>query len=1011
MGIFMGISARIALVFLFILLFTFCANAGNYSFANVQKEVLKHCQEKKYEEALADLKDAKRHSIGSGEKLWVFSQQFNILMQLNDYKAAAAAMKEASSSSIPSSPAKNQFLLNQISALYQLKSFPEALTVCDKLLSSSCSDKKENSYDYKCQIYNSLKDYDKMLDAAVDLTVYANRQNNNPMYIRGKNYQVSALLAQKEYDKAAKIFTDEDYAKMNTSGKLNYNMRMAGLYQEKKDFAAALNILGRASKLPELTNAEKNQVLSTQAYVFFRANKLPDCLELCEKLIASGTTNKREEAYNLKCRIHASLKEYDKLLDAAFKLTVIAIPGSPMFYLGKKHQMTALINKGDYSKALSVYTGAEIDKMNPDMKSDYYNSIAGIYRMQKDYASAAAAYEKAGDASNSPNAIAGNINAAGMYALFESNDDTLRIYAEVFNNQKAQPMQRVISIYKSAELLDKTGKYAEALEMIDKIATIPDFSKIYWGSAKILAGKILAGQGNIDEARLACNAAQRCFESVISSPGSSETDIGSALNGLAECDISLIDRLSSETVNINMKEGDFMLSTNLPGNEDLKISYIVPVDSRGEPLPSANNIVFYAPYAGETNPLRNPLLRYFSEQLGFTVFSLNIKLELSYIGDRQKYYIFNESGWHETVFAAQKQLISNFNLNPCKLLVVGVSAGGSMAQLLGVHYPDKIDAIAMIGGHFFEPVDKDSKTVWLALNTWGCPNTPDTMQFEEQAVSKGIQVLRGETPSVLKNKGDRFAHHSPSPFAWKLMQAFIRDVAALRENNKGIVPPVEQWPILSAVNLEKQYLPSEEFASLWNQLPHDATLMLETEEENAIFQEYITLNPSSGSARGIVFFVHDPSFYESTHLMDNLYYLAKKDLIAVSIKMDDDYFMTLEKIKRTLGFILRNDKWKCLPVYVVGSGSGGVLASVAALENGSARIKRITTLNSEYVWPVDRLSISKYRNKNQIQLRMLWDNSDFSPPPSNPNTESVLFKSKGACFGKWWFYLLAKAAE
>jgi hypothetical protein len=102
---------------------------------------------------------------------------------------------------------------------------------------------------------------------------------------------------------------------------------------------------------------------------------------------------------------------------------------------------------------------------------------------------------------------------------------------------------------------------------------------------------------------------------------------------------------------------------------------------------------------------------------------------------------------------------------------------------------------------------------------------------------------------------------------------------------------------------------------------------------------------------------------------------------------------------------------KNLPVSVIGSGTGGVLVSVAALDNGNARIKKITTFNSEYFLPVDKLSISKYRNKSQIPLKMLWDNSDFTPPTANPNTELVLFNSRGECFGKWWFYLLAKAAE
>ena len=71
-----SISAKFALVFLVMSFFPFYVNGGNkivnnsrhanknanYSFINAQKEVNKHCQEKKFEDALADLKDAKQHS-------------------------------------------------------------------------------------------------------------------------------------------------------------------------------------------------------------------------------------------------------------------------------------------------------------------------------------------------------------------------------------------------------------------------------------------------------------------------------------------------------------------------------------------------------------------------------------------------------------------------------------------------------------------------------------------------------------------------------------------------------------------------------------------------------------------------------------------------------------------------------------------------------------------------------------------------------------------------------------
>lgn len=1001
-----SILIKSSLIFLVVLLLSFGANALNLKFTEAQKSASKNYQEKRFEAVLSDLGDAMHYSSTSNEKIWVFNLQFSVLMQMKNYEAAFAAMEKAVRSSFITLPVRNQYWLNQIGALYQLKKYSDALLICDKIISSTCPDGREAAYDSKCQLYNSLKEYNKMLDTAVKLTEYAKQKHNDSMYIRGKNHQVTALLRQEKYDKAMIVFTDGDYVAMTLAEKLNYHIRQSDIYQSRKNFAAAIEILDKAYKLPELTSAEKNQVLFCKLYALYRSDKLQDSLALCEKL-SSG--DRREEMYNLKCQICSRLKEYDKMLDTAVKLTLIAVPDSPMYYAGKRNQITALICKADYARAMAVYTDGEVDRMSAEMKSDYYNTLGGLYRAQKDYAAAASSYEKSGLASNSPNAITGDLNAADMYALSDRNTDVLRLYAKVFNNPKVQTAQRVIAIYKSAELLNKTGKYADALAMTAKIDTIPDFSKLYWASSKLLAARIFAELDRTTEAKIACDAAKRCFESIILASDSSEADTNAALDGFTECDLSAIDK--SGTGIFNIKEGDFMLKTNLTGNEDLKISYLMPVDVQGEPLPSAHNIVFYAPFAGERTPLKNPYLRYFAEKLGFTIFSLNVELDLEYMRNRQIYYVYPESGWHDIVFVAQQKLIDDFKLKSQKLLVVGVSAGGSMAQLIGVHYPDKIDVVAMIGGGTFEPVSSNSKIAWLALNTWGCWYTSATQKFKAQAKTQGVQVLRGETPSVLKTKDNMFAHHAASNFAWKLMQAFIKETVALREKNNGIMPPVEQWPIAETINQEKQYLPSVEFAELWKQLPHEGTALFENETETDDSNKYIIVDPPSRHVRGIVLFIHDPSLYESVHLMDNLYFLAKKDNIAISVKMGDDHFKTLEKIKNALNFILGNEKWSRLPVYVQGSGAGGRLAAIAALSNGNARIKRIATLNSEYMFPFDELSIASYRNKSRIPLKMLAGNNDFSVTQKIHDTDSILIESKGTNFDKWWFYLLARIAE
>ena len=589
------------------------------------------------------------------------------------------------------------------------------------------------------------------------------------------------------------------------------------------------------------------------------------------------------------------------------------------------------------------------------------------------------------------------------------NTDALKIYAKVFNNPKAPVWQRTNAIYKSAELLDKTGKDAEALAMAARLEKMADCDRLRLASGKLLTAKLLAGMGKSAEANTACDAARRGFESVIIAANSTEADVNTALDEFTECDLSAIDK--SRPGIFSFEEDEFILKTQFPGNEDLKISYMVPIDMQGNPLPSASNIVFYAPFAGERTPLSNPQLRYFAEKLGFTVFSLNIKLDMNDIGDRQKYYIYPEVGWHEKVFAAQQKLIDDFKLKPRKLLVAGVSSGGSMAQLMATHYPDKVDAVAMIGGGTMDPVGKDSKIAWLALNTWGCWNTSVTQKFKTQAQSQGVQVLRGETPSILKTKDTTYAHHAAGIFAWRLMQAFIKDAAALREKNNGVIPPVEQWPVAETINQEKQYLPSAEFATLWKQLPHEASAAFGDDAGTDKSREYMIAEPPAGRPRGIVLFIHDPALYASVHPVDNLFFLVKKDNIAVSVKAGDDHFKTLEKVKNALSFILENEKWRRLPIYVAGSGAGGRLAAVAALSSNNPRIKRITTLNSEYTFPFDELSISSVRNKSRLPLKMLADGNNSSPPPKIHDTDAILIESKGVNFGKWWFYLMARSAE
>jgi pimeloyl-ACP methyl ester carboxylesterase len=457
----------------------------------------------------------------------------------------------------------------------------------------------------------------------------------------------------------------------------------------------------------------------------------------------------------------------------------------------------------------------------------------------------------------------------------------------------------------------------------------------------------------------------------------------------------------------NLKEGEFTLQTSIPGNKEVKVSYIVPIDEKGRPLLTAHNIVFHAPHINESGFFKSANHRYFPEELGFTIFSLNIKSKLEDIGDSKKYYCFRESGWHDIVFKAQAKIATDFRLMPRKLLIVTNSAGGSMAQQMGINYPDKIDAIAMVGGRFFESLKVKSNIAWLSVNTWGCSGVPASKLFKEEADRLGMQVLRGETPPIWASKDTGDYHHGPSSTAWKLMQTFIRDLAKLRQKYVETVPSVEKWPTSEIINGEKQYFPSVEFASLWKQLPHEASKFLA--DENRDKNKPIIVNPPS-QPLAVIFFIQDPAFDCSTVLLDNLYYFASKGTIAVSVEMGDDYFEALKKIRNALDFVLKNEKWNALPVYVAGLGTGGQLATIATLSNGDKRIKKITTFNSEYEWPFPELSISEARKRNKkMPLKMIFSSADLYGGKKSEDTEFRAVEANGPFFGDKWFALLDEA--
>jgi pimeloyl-ACP methyl ester carboxylesterase len=463
----------------------------------------------------------------------------------------------------------------------------------------------------------------------------------------------------------------------------------------------------------------------------------------------------------------------------------------------------------------------------------------------------------------------------------------------------------------------------------------------------------------------------------------------------------------------SVKQDSFIIENiNLHRNKDAVVRYAIPLDENGKPGPNAHNIVFYSPYITERNFFKRDFHRWFPEAAGFTIFSIEINSTTEDIGVRGKYYCFPETGWHDIVFKAQEKIIRDFALKERKLLVIAESAGGSLAQQMGVHSPDKIDAIAMVGGRFFDPPNEKSKIAWLALNTWGCPGVDANREFEASAKKIGMQVLRAETPPIWELKGKQYFHHGPSELTLGMIQNFISECAKLRDANGGIMPPPEKWEYLSLNSYgEKVFLPSKEFEEAWNSIPHKGIRMaLDYQNQK---KSYLILKPAKkGVPDRIVFFIHDPELYGSTFLIDNTYRIVSAGAVCISVVMDtDNYSSSLEFISKNLELALKD--YKDIPVYIVGVGSGGMLAAVAALKNGDTRIKKITTFNSPcYDWAGDEFSIPGARKKDgNIPLKMFFDGKDFNLPEENSKIDVEFISADGEFFGEKWFPLLDSAVK
>ena len=413
--------------------------------------------------------------------------------------------------------------------------------------------------------------------------------------------------------------------------------------------------------------------------------------------------------------------------------------------------------------------------------------------------------------------------------------------------------------------------------------------------------------------------------------------------------------------------GRFSLRVNLPWNFRTTVTYLMPVDEQGKPLPSASDMVFYAPFSGEAwrKPPSRPIHFYFAEELGMTIFSFSIELGKTYTQEPLD-YSNPDSGWMEVVMQCRELIVRRHGLELRPLLAWGQSAGEAMAGHLALRYPDAVDAITGCGGGIRVKPTQINHTAWLVLNTWGCPAVPVNRIFEKRMRDLGMPCLRAETPPLRERK-QGVNHHTPNQEAYELIACFLSDAARLRRENGGRMPPPAQWPVTEVIQGKTYQLPSAEFARLWRQLPHEITAWQAAPEAAGNTGIVRSVYPPRDDVKRLLVVVSPLS--GEAGLRDSLYECVIPGVLAVGLT---DRFgeAGVEDWKRALRDILNEEKWKQYPLELALGGFQGQLALRAALELKSERIRRIGCFKLEYDHPTPEISPAKAIDG--VPAQILW---------------------------------------
>ena len=189
------------------------------------------------------------------------------------------------------------------------------------------------------------------------------------------------------------------------------------------------------------------------------------------------------------------------------------------------------------------------------------------------------------------------------------------------------------------------------------------------------------------------------------------------------------------------------------------IKYTTSVNSQGLPVASANNLVYQFPFPEEREIEKSELYQRLSQD-GFTVMSVWIpkmaasENPLGFFENKKSCYLYAESGSYDMYKKALDAVVLKLKLKDLKVVTLGISGGGVLAQRIAESGTVPSIAFATLGGtRFIYDINPKQNAIGLFIWNFGDGAQADNVAAVNAYCKAGRTVVCAPGVPEWSNRG------------------------------------------------------------------------------------------------------------------------------------------------------------------------------------------------------------------------------------------------------------------